>query len=338
MQELDAQEHLQALEYVQSVPLGTIRKKLVSKSLQDAVHTVVNSIAGHIPQSSNVALETIQNSLEFVAEKLQFVKSIHTRLLLLPHSVDITRAAKDSSIPEWEEGSQHRTLYFVSWSRACFLVAEPPTYISVFDVIAIAVGQVLGSPIPLPIASLFSCPEGCETAIIDTLKLCNYKMEPANDSTSVLGMEILPQDALQVQFHPLRPFYAGEVVAWRSQNGEKLKYGRVPEDVRPSAGQALYRFKVEISPGVTQPLLSSHVFSFRSILMGNEASSAPFLDNTHAVIDSRMHADVPESSERGKTSSSQVWSFLYPLFIKNVMSSFLFLCSDSYLSCQYKSK
>ncbi|XP_059447074.1 uncharacterized protein LOC132178626 isoform X3 [Corylus avellana] len=306
IEELDPEEHLQALQHIGSVPVGAIREKLFSRSLQLAVQTVVNSMASHIPAISNLALETVKDSLESVAEKLQFVKCLHTRLLLLPNSVDITRAAKDSIIPEWEDGSQHRTLYFVSRSNACFLVAEPPAYISVVDVIAIVVSQVLGSPTPLPIGSLFSCPEGCETAIVDILKLCTDKREPTSGSTNVIGKEILPQDALQVQFHPLRPFYAGEIVAWRSQNGEKLKYGRVPEDVRPRAGQALYRFKVEISPELTKPVLSSQVFSFRSISAGNEASSATLLDSTQSVIGSRMHVEVPEISGGAKTRSSQL--------------------------------
>ncbi|XP_042978918.1 sacsin isoform X3 [Carya illinoinensis] len=305
IEELDPGEHLQPMECIGSVPLGAIKEKLSSRSLQGAVHTIVNSMLSRIPAVGNLALENVQVVLESVAEKLQFVKCLHTRLLLLPNSVDITRAAKNSLIPEWEDGSQHRTLYFVSKSNACFLVAEPPSYISVSDVIAIVVSQVLGSPTPLPIGSLFSCPEGCEAAIIDIFKLCTDKREPTDGSTSVLGTEILPQDARQVQFHPLRPFYAGEIVAWRSQNGEKLKYGRVPEDVRPSAGQALYRFKVEIAPGRIQPLISSQVFSFRSISSGNEASMATFVDNIHPAVDGSIHVEVPESSGGDKTRSSQ---------------------------------
>ncbi|KAM4120132.1 hypothetical protein ACJW30_03G110200 [Castanea mollissima] len=303
IEELDPGEHLQTLEYIGLVPLAAIREKLLSRSFQFAVRTVVNSMAGHIAAISSLTLETIQNSLESVAAKLQFVKCLHTHFLLLPNSVSITSTTKDSMIPEWEDGSQHRTLYFVSRSNACFLVAEPPAYISIFDVVAIVVSQVLGSPTPLPIGSLLSCPVGCESAVIDVLKLCTEKKEPTSGIASLIGMEILPQDALQVQFHPLRPFYAGEIVAWRSHNGEKLKYGRVPEDVRPFAGQALYRFKVEIAPGLTQPLISSQVFSFRSISMGNDASSETLLNGSHTVIDSRTQIEVSESSGGGRTRS-----------------------------------
>lgn len=295
---------MQTLDYVGPVPIAAIREKLLSKSLQGAVWTVVNSMASYIPAIKNLSLGTIQNLLEAVAEKLQFVKCIHTRFLLLPKYVDITKAAKDSIIPEWVDGSMHRTLYFINRSNTSILVAEPPPYISVFDVIAIVVSLVLGSPTPLPIGSLFVCPGGTETAIVDILKLCSDKQETeaTSGSNGLIGKELLPQDVHQVQFHPLRPFYAGEIVAWRSQNGEKLKYGRVPDDVRPSAGQALYRFKVETLTGVMQPLLSSHVFSFRSIAMGSETSPMP-VDDSHAVVNGRTHVEMPETSGSGEARS-----------------------------------
>ncbi|XP_024933308.3 uncharacterized protein LOC107406217 isoform X3 [Ziziphus jujuba] len=306
-EELVHEEHLQTLEYIGSVPLVAIREKLLSRSFQSAVWTVLNSMAGYVPTINNLVLETIQNSLEAVAEKLQFVKCVHTRFLLLPKSIDITHAPKESIIPKCMAGSQHQRLYFVNHFKTCILVAEPPAFLSLFDVIAIVVSQVLGSPTPLPIGSLFVCPGGSESAIVDILKLCSDKkeIEASNGQNTLVGKEILPQDARQVQFHPLRPFYSGEIVAWRSQNGEKLKYGRVPEDVRPSAGQALYRFKVETSPGDTQLLLSSQVLSFRSISMGHE-TSAVLLDDNHTVSHSTSLSEVPENSGRAKERSLQV--------------------------------
>lgn len=304
---------MQTLDYVGPVPIAAIREKLLSKSLQGAVWTIVNSMASYIPAIKNLSLGTIQNLLEAVAEKLQFVKCIHTHFLLLPKYIDITQAAKDSIIPEWVDGSMHRTLYFINRSNTSILVAEPPPYISVFDVIAIVVSLVLGSPTPLPIGSLFVCPGGIETAIVDILKLCSDKQETeaTSGSSGLIGKELLPQDVHQVQFHPLRPFYAGEIVAWRSQNGEKLKYGRVPDDVRPSAGQALYRFKVETLTGVIQPLLSSHVFSFRSIAMGSETSPMP-VDDSHAVVNSRTHVEMPETSGSGEARSQVCLSLVLP--------------------------
>ncbi|XP_057960552.1 uncharacterized protein LOC131152729 isoform X2 [Malania oleifera] len=308
IEELDHHEHLQTLECIGSVSLESIRQKLFSRSLQSAVCIAINSIASYIPSFETLALENVQYSLESVAEKLQFVQRLHTHFLLLPKSIDITHIAEESIIPGWEGGFRHRTLYFINHSKTCILVAEPPTCISVLDVIAIVVSQMLGCPIALSIGSLFLCPEDSETAVADILRLCLEKRnsEPTRGSSIFIGKDILPQDALQVQFHPLRPFYTGEIVAWRSQNGEKLKYGRVPEDVRPSAGQALYRFKVEIGQGVTENLLSSQVLSFRSVPMGNGDSSSTSLEDCSTLTGNRIYAGVPVSSGKSKTESSQL--------------------------------
>lgn len=317
-QELDHEDSIEPLERIGAVSLEFIRKKLLSRSFQNAVWNVVNSMVNYIHANKNLDLKAVEKLLKSIAERLQFVKSLHTRFLLLPNSIDITRPAKDSIIPEWKDGIHHRALYFVNHSKTCILVAEPPAYISIFDVIAIVVSQILGSPIPLPVGSLLFCPEGTEIAIINILKLCSEKKENEQFTgiSSLLGKEILPQDALQLQLHPLRPFYAAEVVAWRSQSGEKLKYGRVPEDVRPSAGQALYKFRVETAPGITQSLISSQVLSFRSISIDGSHSSTNLQDSGHMIIDSGASVEMPENSERGKIRS-QVWVFI--LWISNIM-------------------
>lgn len=308
VEELYPDEQLQTLEFVGSVPLASIRRKLLSRSLQSAVWTVVSSLVGNVPAFDKPALEKIQYLLEFVADKLQFVQTIYTRFLLLPKSLDITRVAKESMIPEWDDESRHRTLFFVRHKMSCILIAEPPTYISIIDVIAIVVSQVLGSPIPLPIGSLFLCPEDSEAAVADTLTLCMDKRsgKSAGGYNCSVGKDVLPQDALQVQIHPLRPFYTGEVVAWRSKKGEKLKYGRVPEDVRPSAGQALYRFKVEVAPGVTEHLLSSQVFSFRSVAMGNEPTTSIRMEGFLLFTKDQTDVEVGECSGTREVKSAEL--------------------------------
>ena len=282
----------------------TIKQKLSSKSLQTAVWSVVNSMSSYIPAFNSFSLDTIEFLLNSTAEKLQFVKCLKTKFLLLPNLVVVTRAGKDFIIPEWKNDSAHQTLYFMNQSRSRILVAEPPTYISLFDLIAIIVSQVLGSPIILPIGSLFGCPEGSEIAVVNVLKLCSDKkeVEPVNGSSNMVGKEILPQDARLVQFHPLRPFYSGEIVAWRPQHGEKLKYGKVSEDVRPSAGQALYRLKIEVSPGDTQSFLSSHVFSFKSVSASSPLKES-LVHESHVLGSNRPHVDFPESSGRGESYS-----------------------------------
>ncbi|KAL3502258.1 hypothetical protein ACH5RR_036707 [Cinchona calisaya] len=295
VEELDTREHINTLQCIGTIQLAAVRHRLLSNSFHAALWSVISSVASEVP-TFNPLFENVQRSLEMVAEKLTFVQRIYTRFLLLPKSLDITRVSKESSVPEWEETSQHRALYFVDQFKTSVLVAEPPDFVSVPDIIGIVVSRVLDSPIALPIGSLFLCPEGSEITLVTALKFCSQKKVTLEGGGihELMGKGILPQDALQVQFLPLRPFYRGEVVAWRSQNGEKLKYGRVAEDVKPSAGQALYRFKVETSPGITELLLSSHVFSFRSVSVSSEASSATNVEDDQTQTES----GIPEVSNR----------------------------------------
>ncbi|KAJ8747299.1 hypothetical protein K2173_011564 [Erythroxylum novogranatense] len=302
IEELAAEENLLTMESIGPMPLALVREKLASKSFQDAVCNLLKSIERFTPLNDSVPFEAVKNSLEFMAEKIQFVRFIRTRFMLHHKSLDITSISKDSVVPGWEDGSRYRNLYFVNRSKTLILVAEPPNFISVVDVVAIVVSQVIGSPVPLPLGSLFLCPQGSETAALSTLKLGLYRKESEPTSNNLVGKEILSPDALQVQLHPLRPFYSGEIVAWRTQSGDRLRYGKVPEDVRPSAGQALYRFKVETTPGVIEPLLSSQVFSFKSISVGNESYLADSSDCSHKAVDMR---NMAETSRKGRTKSSQ---------------------------------
>lgn len=271
---------------------------------------VLTTLVSTHPGYGRPNLETIQKALVSIAERLKFVKCLYTRFLLLPKSVNITLVSKNSLLPEWEGTLQHRALYFIGQLKTHVLIAEPPNYIAVTDVISAVISHILDSPVSLPIGSLFLCPEYSETTVLDVLKLCFHTRgaEFGGGIETSLGKEILPQDATRVQFHPLRPFYKGEIVAWRCSNGERLKYGRVPENVKPSAGQALYRFMLEISPGMAEPVLSSNIFSFKNISYSGEDSSAILQEGDKMVFENTK----PESS--GVKSSPSEVSFINLLY------------------------
>ncbi|XP_021846367.2 uncharacterized protein [Spinacia oleracea] len=298
---------VRTLGNIGTVSLAFMRQKLLSRSFQDAVFKILSSFKSNIPAFNNLSPGQVNCLLEDAADKIQFVQSIYTRFVLLPDCIDITYVPKGSTLPDWAAEFEHRALYYINKGKTLILVAEPPNYISVVDVIAIVVSDILGSPSPLPLGSLFLCPEDSESALTDVLRICseNKGRETMNNS-ELIGKEILAQDARQVQFHPLRPFYMGEIVAWRSQNGEKLKYGRVPEDVRPSAGQALYRFGVEITHGVIETLLSSQVFSFRSVSLDNEDSSITLPDMSDTVSQNTLHPQIPEDTRRDNITLTQL--------------------------------
>ncbi|CAF2017384.1 unnamed protein product [Brassica napus] len=301
IEELESSEHIQSLDKIGSISLKAIRRKLQSESFQAALWTVSRQIT----TVHDLSFQDVQHSLQSAAEKIEFIRNIYTRFLLLPNSVDVTLVSKESIIPEWENESRHRTMYYINLHRTSILVAEPPGYISLLDVMATVVSEVLGFPISLPIASLFSCPEGSETEISACLRLSSHALTNTGTAVdSTVGQEIMPQDAVQVQLHPLRPFYKGEIVAWKIQQGDKLRYGRVPEDVRPSAGQALYRFKVEMTPGETGLLLSSQVFSFRGTSVENEGPSS-LAEVLPAVSDNKSKGSSDSSRTNKASSSSQ---------------------------------
>ncbi|KAF6145348.1 hypothetical protein GIB67_016809 [Kingdonia uniflora] len=258
---------VETLDKIGSVSLVELKMNLSSKSFHASVYALANGITSSMPSFSVHTLEQVQISLVSIVETLQFVRYLHTRFMLLPKYLEITRASKGSVIPEWENEPRHQTLYFVNQSQPYAIIVEPPLYVSVLNVLAVVVSQVLGSPISLPIGSLLSGPEGSEKGIFGALKPGSYRSETGNKD-GLAGKELLPQDALR-----------GEIVAWKTGNdGDKLKYGRVSGDVRPSAGQALYMFMVETAPGDAEFLVSSQVFSFQSISTANESSLSTFPD------------------------------------------------------------
>lgn len=280
-QELDGKEEVKVVNSIHSVTLDRIKEKLQSKSLQDALRIVMISITNHFPSFEALTLVQIERILEDISQNLQLVQCLHTRFLLLPNLQDVTITFQHPSIHEWSSNGMHRSICFVKKATGYVLVAEPPSFLTIFDVIAIVVSHRLGAPVILPIASLFACPDGSEKEVLKILHLGSNVIVSKRDGRygALVGAELLSQDARQVQFLPLRPFYNGEIVAWKTgKEGEKLRYGRVPEDVRPSASQALYRFPVETAPGETRMLLSSHVYSFKSVSMA-DLLPAPFQVN-----------------------------------------------------------
>ncbi|XP_068639684.1 uncharacterized protein [Aristolochia californica] len=313
MEVLDQEKELQVLDQIGPISLQSIKEKLLSGHFQASLLAVISGMKDSSATWEHLSLDEVQRSLESMAGKIQLVQSLHTRFLLLPKSLDITRMRRGSGVPEWEKDLGHRTLYFIDKYVSRILVAEPPSYVSIFDVIAIVVSRVLGFSVILPIGPIFSGPEGSEGDVLNILKLSGGSLEVGIEGrASLVGKEILPQNALQVQFHPLRPFYRGEIVAWRlGKDGEKLKYGCIPEDVRPSASQALYRFLVETGPGEMQPLLSTQVFSFKSISSTEVVSTSNLPDGGQTNVNGRSDMQVAKHVGSSKILSQSARELQY---------------------------
>ncbi|KAH9323718.1 hypothetical protein KI387_018357, partial [Taxus chinensis] len=299
VEELDRQQPLETLEALGSLTLKTVITKIRSPSFHNAAWMVIQNFKEHIPALRHLTKDEVKKILGSAAEKLHFVRSIYTCFVMLPSFVDITLNVsinrKQSLFGEQGNELGHRVLQFVDRSKCIMLVAEPPNVVAVSDILAAVLSRLLDSPMCLPISALFNVPTGSEVRALDLLRLASHSKNGGNFRSSVHegglpGQELIPADAMQVQFHPLRPFYAGEIIAWRSdsEGGSKLKYGKVPEDVRPSAGQAMYRLQVETVPGEVEQLLSSNVLSFKSMVAGSssravENNDAGFRSSSHAV-------------------------------------------------------
>lgn len=310
LQELDQSRPLEMLEALGSFYLKMVASKILSQSFHSAIWMVIQNFKEHVPALRYLTSDEVRKVLVSAAERLHFVRSVYTRFVMLPSSVDITLNApniKQGLREEWRNEAGHRVLQFVDRSKKTILVGEPPDAVAVSDILAVVVSRLLDSPLCLPISALFNVPIGMEVRALDLLRMASLNRNATGHfrssvhQGSLLGQELIPSDAMQVQFHPLRPFYAGEVIAWRSdsEEGLKLKYGQVPEDVRPSAGQALYRLKVETVPGEIEVLLSSNVLSFRSMEAGSSSSMAA--ENSEAVIRSgnqhiERHQDVRKAN------------------------------------------
>lgn len=293
VEELDQSRPLEMLTALGSFFLKMVASKMLSQSFQSAVWMVIQNFKEHVPALRYLTNDEVTKVLESAAEKLQFVRSVYTRFIMLPSSVDITLDVpniKQGLCEEWRNEAGHRVLQFVDRSKQIILVGEPPDAVAISDILAVVVSRLLDSPLCLPISTLFNVPIGMEVRALDLLRLASLNRNALGHCRSslhqgsLIGHELIPSDAMQVQFHPLRPFYAGEVIAWRSdsEEGLKLKYGKVPEDVRPSAGQALYRLKIETAPGKIEILLSSNVLSFRSMEAGSSSSMGA--ENREAFI------------------------------------------------------
>ncbi|XP_057820319.2 uncharacterized protein LOC131033191 isoform X2 [Cryptomeria japonica] len=299
VEELDQRQPLATVDALGSLSLKTVTAKILSPSFHTAVWLVIHNFKEHIPSLRHLTKDEVKKVLGSAAEKLRFVRSIYTCFVMLPSSVDITLNVsintKQSLFGDQGDELGHRVLQFVDRSRHVILVAEPPDVVAVSDILAAVVSRLLDSPMCLPISALFNVPIGSEVRALDLLRLASHSRNGDNFRSSVHqggqpGQELIPADAMQVQLNPLRPFYAGEIIAWRSdgEGGVKLKYGKVPEDVRPSAGQAMYRLLVETTPGEFDQLLSSNVLSFKSIVAGSssrtfENSEAGFRSGTQHV-------------------------------------------------------
>lgn len=278
---------LEYTDHIGGISKITVVKKLQNKSFQLAVWTLVQDFTQEIPSLKTWTKNEVEISLLSAAENLRFVKRLYTRFVMLQGNVDITRKiANETSTASSSHSTEdlgHRVYEYIDKKNAKALLAQPPDFISISDILAVLISRLLDSPMCLPLSSLFSAPIGSEDDAMEIMRMRSHKQEDFRRSRGKTyqgitpGKQLLMYDASQIQVHPLRPYYAGEIVAWCSDLAcdTSLKYGVVVEDVRAPAGQALYYVQVETGPGESQTLLSSNVFSFKGATLEKKFVSPP---------------------------------------------------------------
>lgn len=275
---------LEMLDSIGDFTRSSIAERLRSSPFAEAMWAVVQEASDGIPALKlAMSKEKLVKTLGFAADGLWFVRRLYTRFLMLPARVDVTRRYKNpAAVPLLDDGDMghnsgdmgHRVFEYVDKAKSRILIAVPSQGVTLPDLLAVVLSRLIGSPVSLPVGALFTAPAGSDLSALNVLRLGltanNRVAKNLMANSGVLGMELVGADAAVVQCHPLRPFHAGEIVAWRPDEQGGLRYGRVLHDVRASAGQALYRLEVETGPSEIRMLLSSQVLSFKGT-----ASAAP---------------------------------------------------------------
>lgn len=278
MQELDENKSLEMLDSIGHFARSSISERLRSPLFADAMWAVVQEAGEGIPALKlKLSKEKLVKTLSFAADGLWFVRRLYTRFLMVPGRADVTRRRRKASASTLDDNGDtgHRVFEYVDRAKSRILIAVPSQGITLPDLLAVVLSRLIGSPVTLPVGALFTAPVGADMTVLSVLRLGsstnNRGASNGMANSGVLGKELVGADAALVQFHPLRPFHAGEIVAWRPEEQSGLKYGRVLHDVRASAGQALYRLEVETGANEIRLLLSSQVLSFK----GTASASLP---------------------------------------------------------------
>ncbi|KAJ7566796.1 hypothetical protein O6H91_02G118900 [Diphasiastrum complanatum] len=273
VEELDTAKALEFLDSLKGFQLSVLQEKLCSSSFADAIWTIVRDCGRVIPSLQTLTRERVTEILTFCAGRVQFARHLSTKFFMLPGRQDVTRNRHKQFSPlnsDPHNKEEHQVFHFTNKSRQQIYVAEPPDFVSVPEILAVVVSEALGSPICLPISSCFHSNANMEASIKQVLRLgpnspnSSMYRQMARQSP-MIGSEVIDADAVLMHYQPLRPFYSGEIIGWRSNDEDrvKLRYGRVVENVRAPAGQPLYRLQIETSPGEIQLLISSSVLSFK---------------------------------------------------------------------------
>eukprot|EP00897_Mesotaenium_endlicherianum_P007203 jgi/Mesen1/6510/ME000332S05518 len=344
IEELDEQAVLEHMPEIQEKPLSAVAQHLASAQLQDAVWAVVEEHAKVVLPLKGLSHDAVMQTLSRGAGGLKFVRNLHTRFLLLPSRIDITIRARTSSLPHSKrsfiyvaEPPSHVPLSGLLASVVSRLLGSP---------LVLPLGALLECPpgsellvrrtLRLGLPGSMSNSDQEMTPGTAAGQACGLAA-----TSGIPGMDVLTADLAIIQCHPLRPLHAGEVVVWRvdssseegwgfvwgtvdsdrrdrghrwqgsssessGSSGKQLKYGRVVQDVKAPAGQALYRMQVETGPGEVWLLPSSAIFFFKASMVATASTTAAAAASLPSTSEASSSCSPGEEGPRGGNSMGQL--------------------------------
>ncbi|MCO5547273.1 hypothetical protein L7F22_000720 [Adiantum nelumboides] len=158
MEVLDESLPLEYTNYFGNISKAQIIEKLKSASFQDAVWTLLQDFSREMPSVEPLAKQEVARKLLWSAENLDCVKQLRTRFYIVNGKVDITKE-KRAGVGSPAEAYQSN-YEFIDKQNGRIILAEPPDYLMISEIISVMISKVLGSPACLPLSGLFNVAVG----------------------------------------------------------------------------------------------------------------------------------------------------------------------------------
>ena len=255
--------------------LGLISCKMVklwvaSSSFIEAAHSILCFYASLVSSMEQKTLRQVSQTLRSAASRILFVTHIATKTVLIKSGKTLIKRSPS---------------FFDCKSTGYIYIALPPPYRDVTWVLSLALSNLLGSPIALPLSHLLQDNE------ISTEALKSF-MLPGRESIRSLfalpGLSLLANDAALIKLTPLRRLADGEIVAvkrdlvmraepssaaalaaekrqsGRDNESTDLVYARVAANSTPTEREAVCMVPLDVGNHEIISVLNTQIWSFQS--------------------------------------------------------------------------
>jgi len=237
--------------------------RLRSMDFASAAAALLGSHAGWRDANLDAPPRTL--STEVIATTLRpftvtIVRTLRTALVLHASGEDVTAAPTDEHDELW---------YIERSSHEILLLAQPPAGLARELLLGQAVCELLGSDAPAALTPLLAAEPSRAMATLERLRVTPPSQWAVASALGAPGTPCSEEDSAMLQLVPLRPYFAGEIVAidaasiGRGGEAGTMLYAEV--DVSPShiGRDALVALRVGSNRARIE-CLPLHVHSFRS--------------------------------------------------------------------------